>query len=653
MSDELKLLVEWSSPWEEFRSAIKPAFAHSERPLAGEAHFRMFPYQGILAGWGVELLLFLLIFIIPARMSMHTFQPPPPAKYDVIYYSGAELPRVADAGGAQSGRSGRSGGREGFHHTQAIRVARETILRDTVVDAPKLDLPRSNSAVANLLAYRRTPGPPPAEGLKSSRPLLQAPQLTAVAPAPQVDASDLRNQPMLNETPVAPAPAAPQQNLATLRLPGSNAVQVVAPPVSAPEQFTNANPKLSLPRQTVVAPPPSQPTTDLARNGPGYGPGDLHSQVIPPPVQMGNTTGERQNISGLGGNRVVPPPVQMGNNLGGNRSAGGLGGGLNSAVAPAPSLADAASLGGHGRGNRGQGFGAPGELGDVAAPPNGGGNANGTGVVVSNQPGTKTGVPGKGGAGALALSPAGGDTPGLGGSGGGNGIGRGNGSGSGFSGTGSGAGRDGSGYGSDPNARGGTSPFPGPGGTGNNATNNPAIPGVSVSGGNSSIITLPSFSSGANQPTDPSRSSAGLGDRRQEITVEASPRSGGAFNFYGALKGDKVYTIYLDTTLGTAVLEFSDPSSAAHAYSQELTAPQPIRAVLPSGLRRARLVIACVLDRSGILRNPQVLESAAPQLTAKVLAALPAWKFRPALRGNQPVEVNALLGFAIDTSDRY
>jgi hypothetical protein len=40
-------------------------------------------------------------------------------------------------------------------------------------------------------------------------------------------------------------------------------------------------------------------------------------------------------------------------------------------------------------------------------------------------------------------------------------------------------------------------------------------------------------------------------------------------------------------------------------------------------------------------------------MTAKVLAALPSWKFRPAMRGNQPVEVTAILGFAIDTRDRY
>jgi hypothetical protein len=40
-------------------------------------------------------------------------------------------------------------------------------------------------------------------------------------------------------------------------------------------------------------------------------------------------------------------------------------------------------------------------------------------------------------------------------------------------------------------------------------------------------------------------------------------------------------------------------------------------------------------------------------MTAKIMAALPSWKFRPATRGQQPVEVNAILGFNIDTNDRY
>ena len=109
----------------------------------------------------------------------------PKPKYDIIYYTGNELPKTEDVGGAEAGRSGRAGGREAYHPTQTIRVARGTTVRETVADAPKLNLPVSNSAVANLLALKALPGPAPAEGMRSS---LRAPTLTqmAVAPAPQV-----------------------------------------------------------------------------------------------------------------------------------------------------------------------------------------------------------------------------------------------------------------------------------------------------------------------------------------------------------------------------------------------------------------------------------------------------------------------------------
>jgi TonB family protein len=163
---------------------------------------------------------------------------------------------------------------------------------------------------------------------------------------------------------------------------------------------------------------------------------------------------------------------------------------------------------------------------------------------------------------------------------------------------------------------------------------------------------LPSFGSDANGPGSPGRSST-IDHHGPSITVEASPRSGGAFNFYGRLNADKVYTIYFQTALGTAVLEYGDSSSAAHRYAGDLAPPEPIRAALPANLQRSRLVITCILDPSGSLKNVQVLDSGGSEMTTKVLAALPSWKFRPAMRGDQPVEVNAILGFGVDTNDRF
>ena len=55
-AEDLQLLVVWSSPWQEFRTAIAPALAQSPRPLAGEAHSGLFPYRYLLPVWLAEIL---------------------------------------------------------------------------------------------------------------------------------------------------------------------------------------------------------------------------------------------------------------------------------------------------------------------------------------------------------------------------------------------------------------------------------------------------------------------------------------------------------------------------------------------------------------------------------------------------------------------
>jgi hypothetical protein len=172
------------------------------------------------------------------------------------------------------------------------------------------------------------------------------------------------------------------------------------------------------------------------------------------------------------------------------------------------------------------------------------------------------------------------------------------------------------------------------------------VPGVSVQGG--STITLPSFGTpGGDTASGPGRSTVDA-HKRSGITVIATSRSGGVFNYYGLLKGDN-YSIYIETTLGTAVMQYSDPAAAAHPTREPLSEPEPLRKDLPPGLRSTRVVIACVLDRNGDLKDLKLLEPGAAETTSRILAALPNWKFRPAFRGNEPVEVTAIIGFGIDT----
>ncbi len=79
-----RLLVEWSSPWEEFKSALGPALARPPKRLAGEAPTGMFPYRGMLVCWLLECLLLIAIIVIPERFSsLQTLTPPTRPQWEV------------------------------------------------------------------------------------------------------------------------------------------------------------------------------------------------------------------------------------------------------------------------------------------------------------------------------------------------------------------------------------------------------------------------------------------------------------------------------------------------------------------------------------------------------------------------------------------
>lgn len=441
---------------------------------------------------------------------------------------------------------------------------------------------------------------------------------------------------------VPPPPAVSSTTTtATSRNPstGPGAVNVIAPPPSVGSAHSNQSPSgrfQSAPNQisNVIPPPPSVSATNTnatagsaSRKYPGSSPGS--PDVIAPAPSLSGNAGRSPAAAGSGpllASNVIPPP---------------------------PSAASGSSLSGSGRKANGSPFG---DLGSSVAPPKAApGNTDNSGVVLSPDPGSKPGVPGTGGKASLAMSPSGGEKPGLGGSGGGSGIVTGAGPGSALtekmSPENSGAGKSGAGHGSDPNTHGGISPTPGPGGAGAAPTGSSAASGVDIRGG-SAVVNLPSFDSGnSTAPSVPGRSSI-QSDQGPAITIVATSRSGGAFDFYGKLPGDN-YTVYVDTTLGTVVMQFAEANPNSRSHAGALTGPQGIRTDLPTGLPHARVVIQCKLDASGNLKNLQVLQPGPATMTAKIMSALPSWKFRPATRGAQPVEVNAILGFNIDTNDRY
>jgi len=827
-----RLQVEWSSRWRDFVTSIGPAMGRSEARLAGEAPFGLVPFRIMIPSYVLEAFLIFAAIIIPVKIEqLRPRVVPRLPGHDVIYYTGDELPRTEDLGGAQAGTTGRAGGEEAHHRTQTIRVARGGSMVPRVVDAPNLKLPSSRDEVANLLAVKPNPGPPPLEGLRSSRatpnlptsivapapnvirdytrngvslegviapaptirreqplaapnfsatvippapdisrdhPLVApalapavvppaptvardpmvAPSLGAsvVAPAPSASRDRARAAPALSTNVVPPAPASVSRELSSAPVQMANAA-VVPPPVASPERASRRDPKLSLPAPTVIAPPPSTDVAqDLHRLASGNMPDPAKTVVPPPPTQTGSGSFMRSligkifgpsevvpppptvsangatggTVSSLPANVVAPPPSVsasaaggsphgnrngMGAALGSNviappPTAGAVGGtgtrplnsstapalGLPSVVPPPPALSGAGggtgntaggagtpggtllannvvppppSLGassgatGSGLGRKGIGQGAPMDVGSPVAPPSTGGSGTHAGVVISSQPGPKVGLPATAPNGSLSMSPSGGEKPGIGGAGGGTGIGRGNAPGSGLNGSGPGAGKTGAGRGSDPNAHGGISPSPGPGGAGTAGSGSPPVPGVSVSGGNT-IVNLSSFGDDpAADPKTPGRSAAKPHSQPLGVTIVATANSGGAFEPYkNQLRGEK-YTTYVDTSLGMVVMEFADETTTGHPFGGVLSAPVKIRADLPEGLSHARMVVKCTLDAAGDLKNVHVLEAGSADMTAKVAAALRAWKFQPAMRGTQPVEVTAILGFNIDTNDRF
>jgi len=280
----------------------------------------------------------------------------------------------------------------------------------------------------------------------------------------------------------------------------------------------------------------------------------------------------------------------------------------------------------------------------MASPVSNGGSSNTHDLVLSGSPGERVGVPTSAGSGSLAVSSTGMGSSGLGGTGGGAGVGEGSGSGNAKEGRGIGAGGDGSGVGASSTAKGGLSPTAGPGGSGT-GVHPSSLPGVSIQGGN---VYVPSFGSGSGVSA---RSHVETGPGRSPtITIVATARSGGALNIYGLFKGSKVYTVYLDTPAGPVVLQYAERKSGmSTGFETDLTAPVPIDLTLPVKLPHAPVIIACILSRSGWLQNIRVMKAGAADAAHQIEVALKGWRFYPARNGQRAIDVDAVLGFDIDT----
>jgi len=262
-------------------------------------------------------------------------------------------------------------------------------------------------------------------------------------------------------------------------------------------------------------------------------------------------------------------------------------------------------------------------------------------MIISSAAAGQIGSPGHNVPGVVVLSPSGGSRNGAGGNGSGSGIGNGAGPGSGNGGLGPGSGSTGTGMGNSMTARGGISPGSGPGGAGS-GTGRPT--GIRIVGSN---VYVPSFSTGGAAPAAPYIAQQ-LGAKAPAVVIIASPRAGGTVKRLANLNVHTVYTIYLDTGSGTAVMQFGQSKSTQY-FDQELRPPEPVQVDLPAQFKRMKFVVRCVLDRFGQFRKLTTVEASNPNASAALLGVLEDWRFRPAFRDDESVEVEVLLGLGVTT----
>jgi hypothetical protein len=181
-------------------------------------------------------------------------------------------------------------------------------------------------------------------------------------------------------------------------------------------------------------------------------------------------------------------------------------------------------------------------------------------------------------------------------------------------------------------------------GAGKNA---PSIPGVVVRGG---VVTLESFGPKKPAAANASPEHGAPAERPRKaapITVVATARSGGGLNLYGVFKSQRVYTIYIDTKAGPVVLQFATRNAATESAG-ELTAPDPIQAEIEAEQSSSSIVISCVLDAEGHLKDLHVVKSVAEaEAVQAIVKVVGGWRFHPALSRGRPVEVDALIGIAV------
>lgn len=211
----------------------------------------------------------------------------------------------------------------------------------------------------------------------------------------------------------------------------------------------------------------------------------------------------------------------------------------------------------------------------------------------------------------------------------------------------------------------------GGGASGGGASGNGSV-GVSISGGNPKPGTTASGLGGSNKLILPKAVSP-LKKPDSLTSAEDPIERTGPPNF--ALLGPnakpeaifstrRVYALTvnmpnLNSVTGSWKINFSEMQLGGPHHGGEVSSPVPIRKVdpkYPQDLKadfiEGQVVLYGVIRKDGTVDSIQVVKGVDPQLDANSVAAFGQWKFEPALKNGQPVDLEAIVYIPFRAPDR-
>lgn len=149
--------------------------------------------------------------------------------------------------------------------------------------------------------------------------------------------------------------------------------------------------------------------------------------------------------------------------------------------------------------------------------------------------------------------------------------------------------------------------------------------------------------------------------RRNSLVITAGPVGGGGLGIYGALHGQKIYTIYLPMPGGNWTLQYCARAEVEKPATTEshpgivnlgggLLAPEAdekfdfVRTPVEPEKENKLIILHGILDEDGNLSELKVFQTLDPVLDEIALTAFGRWKFKPAMRAGKPASVEILVG---------